>query len=79
MATTPTPTPDINKIIDTLLGAAKLPPGKFIQLPESTIIWLAEKARQIFASQPTMIELEPPLKICGDIHGQFYDLEVSSL
>ncbi|EPB79934.1 hypothetical protein ANCCEY_01000 [Ancylostoma ceylanicum] len=31
-------------------------------------------ARQIFLHQPMLLELEPPLKIAGDIHGQYNDL-----
>merc|ERR1712091_233624 len=30
--------------------------------------------REIYSSQPSFLELEAPLKICGDIHGQFHDL-----
>jgi serine/threonine-protein phosphatase PP1 catalytic subunit len=30
--------------------------------------------REIFLSQPCLLELEAPLKICGDVHGQYSDL-----
>ena len=35
---------------------------------------LAVKARDIFISQPILLELEAPLKVCGDVHGQYFDL-----
>ncbi|KAK6042300.1 hypothetical protein COOONC_20196 [Cooperia oncophora] len=31
-------------------------------------------ARQVFISQSSLIECEPPLVVCGDIHGQYSDL-----
>lgn len=36
--------------------------------------YLITKFQEIVASQPVFLELEAPLVIIGDIHGQFFDL-----
>jgi serine/threonine-protein phosphatase PP1 catalytic subunit len=41
-------------------------PGKQVQLGESEIRFLCLKAREIFMSQPILLELEAPIKICGE-------------
>jgi serine/threonine-protein phosphatase PP1 catalytic subunit len=40
-------------------------PGKMVQLTENEIRLLCLKSREIFLSQPILLELEAPLKICG--------------
>lgn len=65
---------DIDRIIDKLLEVRGCKPGKQVNLAESDIRTLCVKARDIFISQPILLELEAPIKICGDIHGQYYDL-----
>ncbi|KAF3456787.1 hypothetical protein FNV43_RR01441 [Rhamnella rubrinervis] len=49
-------------------------PGKQVQLSESEIRQLCFVSRDIFLRQPNLLELEAPIKICGDIHGQYSDL-----
>uniref|UniRef100_A0A673G8M7 protein-serine/threonine phosphatase n=1 Tax=Sinocyclocheilus rhinocerous TaxID=307959 RepID=A0A673G8M7_9TELE len=43
-------------------------PGKNVQLQENEIRGLCLKSREIFLSQPILLELEAPLKICGEKH-----------
>lgn len=47
---------------------------KMINLPEADIRNLCLKAHDIFMSQPMLLELEAPIKVGGDLHGQYNDL-----
>lgn len=40
-------------------------PGKTVQMTEAEVRALCLKSREIFLSQPILLELEAPLKICG--------------
>ena len=44
------------------------------KLPEEEVKQLCEKAKEILASESNVQEVQCPVTICGDIHGQFYDL-----
>ncbi|CAF0956716.1 unnamed protein product [Didymodactylos carnosus] len=68
--------PDLNveSLISRLLEVRGCRPGKIVQMTEAEVRGLCLKSREIFLSQPILLELEAPLKICGDIHGQYTDL-----
>eukprot|EP01096_Ripella_sp_DP13-Kostka_P002800 TRINITY_DN138_c1_g1_i1.p2 TRINITY_DN138_c1_g1~~TRINITY_DN138_c1_g1_i1.p2 ORF type:complete len:305 (-),score=156.86 TRINITY_DN138_c1_g1_i1:555-1469(-) len=66
---------DIDNIIERLLAPIKSKQRNAnIQLTEEEIRFLCQKSREVFISQPILLELEAPIKICGDIHGQYLDL-----
>ncbi|OON19032.1 Ser/Thr phosphatase family protein, partial [Opisthorchis viverrini] len=43
-------------------------------LREADMINLCQLTKHVLMSQPVLLELEGPLKVCGDVHGQFRDL-----
>ena len=61
-------------VTDRLLGLRGSPPGSLASLKEEEIRMLIARARPVLLSQPMLLELEAPIKICGDIHGQYTDL-----
>ena len=65
---------EIMAIAQRLLGLRGTPPGTLASLAEHEIKLLCSRARPILLEQSTLLELEAPMKICGDIHGQFTDL-----
>lgn len=64
----------LDDIIDRLLEVRNSRPGKQVQLTEHEIRQICLSSKEVFLSQPNLLELEAPIKICGDIHGQYSDL-----
>ena len=52
-------------MITKLLEVRGKKPGKNVQLSEDDIKHLCTKSRELFISQPNLLELEAPIKICG--------------
>ena len=68
---------DMERIKDNikkLLAVSSCRPGKPVNLAEDDIKMLCEISRGIFLKQPTLLEIVTPVKICGDTHGQYFDL-----
>jgi serine/threonine-protein phosphatase PP1 catalytic subunit len=65
---------NIDGVIEKLLSMKGQKPGTMCNLPENDIKALIQKTKDIVVKQPVFLELEAPLIILGDIHGQYYDL-----
>jgi len=66
---------DIDDMINRLLDvgySGKI--SKSVVLKNAEITAICQAAREVFLSQPPLIELSPPVKIVGDVHGQYSDL-----
>ncbi|KAF8218128.1 Metallo-dependent phosphatase-like protein [Mycena galopus ATCC 62051] len=44
------------------------------RLTEEHALHILEHATQLLTAEPNMVEVQGPVTICGDIHGQYYDL-----
>ena len=65
---------NVDSIIEKLLSVRGNKPGKQVDLKEEEIKFLIDKSLPIIKEQKMLVELEAPLHVCGDIHGQYYDL-----
>ena len=69
---------DLDSIIDRLLEVRGSRPGKQVQLLEAEIRYLCTKAREIFISQPILLELEAPIKVSMFLAGNMPEAVIST-
>ncbi|KAI7848345.1 serine/threonine-protein phosphatase PP-Z [Circinella umbellata] len=65
---------EVDDYIDRLLNAGYSKITKQLCLKNSEVVAICRAAMEIFLSQPSLLELSPPVKIVGDTHGQYTDL-----
>ena len=56
--------------IKLLLSVRGNKSGKQVDLKDEEIRFLIDKSQSITRAQKMLVELEAPLHVCGDIHGQ---------
>ena len=57
---------EIDAIINKLLAVKGQKPGKNVNLTENEILNICNQTREILINQPILLELEAPLKVCGN-------------
>ena len=67
---------EVDAIIDRLLEVRGSKPGRAVQLSEAEIRELCYRSREIFISQPILLELEAPIKICGKYQSTLLGIEL---
>ncbi|CAM9258837.1 unnamed protein product, partial [Scytosiphon promiscuus] len=65
---------NVDNLIEQLLSVRGHGPNAQVNLPEDDIRALCLVARDVLLDQPCLLQLATPMKICGDIHGQYHDL-----
>lgn len=44
------------------------------RLTEEQALWIIRKGTEILKAEPNLLEMDAPITVCGDVHGQYYDL-----
>ncbi|CAJ0578330.1 unnamed protein product, partial [Mesorhabditis spiculigera] len=61
-------------LVSRLLNATTPDKGITKTIKEDELLSLCDQAKQVFQGQASCLELNAPVRICGDIHGQYSDL-----
>ncbi|KAH6654974.1 calcineurin A CNA1 [Truncatella angustata] len=44
------------------------------RLTEDQALWIIRKGTELLREEPNLLEMDAPITVCGDVHGQYYDL-----
>lgn len=61
-------------LIEQLTEVRKSQWGKPVKIDSKAIKWLIDESAKIFSGEKMLLEIEAPVKIFGDVHGQYFDL-----
>ncbi|KAI0157282.1 serine/threonine-protein phosphatase 2B catalytic subunit [Xylariaceae sp. FL1272] len=44
------------------------------RLTEEQALWIIKTGTELLRQEPNLLEMDAPITVCGDVHGQYYDL-----
>ncbi|RDA87628.1 hypothetical protein CP532_3807 [Ophiocordyceps camponoti-leonardi (nom. inval.)] len=44
------------------------------RLTEEQALWILQQGTELLRAEPNLLEMDAPITVCGDVHGQYYDL-----
>lgn len=44
------------------------------RLTEEQAMWIIQQGTEVLKSEPNLLEMDAPITVCGDVHGQYFDL-----
>jgi len=62
---------DLSKSLHQLLKQYFYREGR---LTEEQALFIIQEGTKTLRQEPNLLELDAPITVCGDVHGQYYDL-----
>ena len=44
------------------------------RLTEDQALWIIRRGTELLKAEPNLLEMDAPITVCGDVHGQYFDL-----
>lgn len=44
------------------------------RLTEDQALWIIQAGTEVLRAEPNLLEMDAPITVCGDVHGQYFDL-----